>query len=85
MCSGVVPWKHERQTARCCQTTRRHVHRAGPAGILLRGVLREYLLDRIFEGVTEDIREITSAEGRCIWLAVNVKEAIPEGRVQDHS
>ena len=65
---------HERQTARCCQTTRRHVHRAGPAGILLRGVLQEHLLDRIFEGQverlhggeTEGTREITSAEGRCI-------------------
>ena len=61
--------------------------------MLLRGVLREHLLDRIFEGqverlhggVTEGTREITWAEGRCIWLAVDVKEAIPEGRVPDHS
>merc|ERR1719351_15589 len=74
--SGVVQRIHDRQTACCCQTTRRHVHSEEHAEILLRAVLREHFIDRI--------REVASPEGRGALLAVNARETIPDAGVARH-
>merc|ERR1719323_1824901 len=90
--SGVVQRIHDRQTACCCQTTRRHVHSEEHAEILLRAVLWEHFLDRILEGqieglrrkIPDAIREVASPEGRGALLAINSREAIPDARVARH-